>query len=302
MGLRKARRRPAVTTVIIALFSVMALLGPVWLAAPAAAKPTNSNLSHDQFMAACAADGATPVDNADGTYECDFGDGGKIKCNDSACWYIPPARIAGVTGIIGTVGSGGLEANPGSNVPPTPTPTRVGSGALSGIVANKPGSAKAPPIYDSAIYVNAWTCPITVNYASDVNQLKAACKDLHNTNFEVLGTGVVTQFPAGDVRIGNLPAGTYTVRELIPNGYQLVQTYCNFVPKGSPPPADWYPVQVIEGYYEDFALGQSQTVYCNWFNLPNNAYTPTPTPGNTVTNVGVIKAQQATVPAATPGT
>lgn len=300
MALGNVRQR-AVVALIVALACSAALVGPGMVASPAQAKPTNSDLSHDEFAAACRNDGATFVDNPDGSYECDFPDGTKYKCNDTACWVVPPRNLSGVLGNTIVINNGLSEANPGTNETPTPTPTRVGGNALGGIVANKPGSAKAPPIYDSAIYVSAWTCPITVNYASDADQLRAACKDLHNTDFEVLGTGVVTQFPKGDVRIGNLPAGTYTVRELIPNGYQLVQTYCNFVPKGSPPPADWYPVQVIEGYYENFALGQSQDVYCNWFNLPNNAYAPTPTPpSNTVTNVGVIKAQ-ATVPAATPG-
>lgn len=176
---------------------------------------------------------------------------------------------------------------PGTAAGATPASASGRVGPVTGVTTVKPGPAKNTD-FTSGISVSAWTCYGPVS--GDEATLKTRCKDLHNTDFEVYGSGITTQFPKGDVRVGNLPAGQYTVRELIPNGYQLAYTFCDFVPTGTTPPQTWTPISnEYDGYYE-FALDQSQTVYCNWFNVPNQPYNPTPTPtpkpGTTVINGG----------------
>jgi hypothetical protein len=108
MDTRRIGRRAAVAGVAAALAGA----GPL-------GRLARAETVKEGVLKGCREGGHSPVDNRDGSYQCNLRDGGEIRCTTKdQCTYVPPAKAApapgGVVDVGGVidVGEGGGLADP----------------------------------------------------------------------------------------------------------------------------------------------------------------------------------------------
>jgi hypothetical protein len=141
-------------------------------------------------------------------------------------------------------------------------------GTETPIAEETPNTALQADPLTSNILVNMYGC--NADQGNDFLQWSANCQAGGGFEFDVYGVGYNgqgTQQSAVDwVAVRNLPAGQYTIREWVPQGYYQPTVFCSRGPSDGNG-TGLVEVVTYDGYFE-FELGANESIYCHWFNVP----------------------------------
>ncbi|MER3487135.1 MAG: hypothetical protein C4345_15315, partial [Chloroflexota bacterium] len=126
---------------------------------------------------------------------------------------------------------------------------------------------------DGSIYVNKHGCPAGFDASTaSYYDLAAHCHDTMNgIQFDLSGPVSASQATGDVVDSGvvfdNLPAGSYSVAEQLPEGYGTPVVFCHTESLTDESGGSFQPYQ--EGNTIALELGDSVMMFCDWFNIPS---------------------------------
>jgi hypothetical protein len=126
---------------------------------------------------------------------------------------------------------------------------------------------------DGSIYVNKHGCPAGFDASTaSYYDLAANCHDTMNgIQFDLSGPVSASQATGDVVDSGvvfdNLPAGSYSVAEQLPEGYNTPVVFCHTESLTGESGESFQPYQ--EGSAFALELGDGVMMFCDWFNIPS---------------------------------
>ncbi|GIW03653.1 MAG: hypothetical protein KatS3mg059_0273 [Thermomicrobiales bacterium] len=126
---------------------------------------------------------------------------------------------------------------------------------------------------ENSIYVNKHGCPAGFDaYTASYYDLAANCHDtLNGIQFDLSGLVSASQVTGDVVNSGvvfdNLPAGSYSVAEQLPEGYGTPVVFCH-TESLTGESGDTFQPDLIDATIA-LELGDAVMIFCDWFNIPS---------------------------------